>query len=229
MPNKIAIVTSVCGNLERLSNPSVVFQNADYFAFVDNKVEGLVWNQKQPIHFSNDKRFAMRRDAKVYKVLPELFIPGYEYYIWVDASIDVVSDPVSICETYLKDCDYAAFRHRERSCVYDEADLLKRINYDYPELIQNEMDYFQNVLGYPRNNGLYELPSFIKRSNETSMKVSIKWWEYICKYSSRDQISFPVCLWESNARLNVLPGHINGHHKNGLMQEMRSHNPSAAG
>ena len=46
--------------------------------------------------FSIDNRYANRRNAKIYKIMPHLFVPGYDYYIWVDATHAVKMDPKEI-------------------------------------------------------------------------------------------------------------------------------------
>ena len=36
------------------------------------------------------------------------------------------------------------------------------------------------------------------------------WWEQICRFSSRDQISFPFCLWKTKNKISIMPGFANG-------------------
>jgi hypothetical protein len=229
---KFAVITSICGNREGLSNPIVHFDNAEYFAFVDKKNPSAdMWNQLDPVHFSNDPKYANRRNAKIYKILPELFVTGYDAYFWVDASHDLVMDPQEVYDEYLRESDYAFFKHSQRDCIYEEAKLLKRIGYDFPDNIQREMDFFKS-LNYPEKNGLFELSSFVKKRSDKSLEVSLKWWEYICKYSSRDQISLPVCLWECGVAPSIMPGFANGFNaqgkigNNSIMPQTREHVPS---
>ena len=230
---KIAVITSICGDLEVLSNPSVIHLGVDYFAFVDIKSPNAkIWKQLDPYHFSSDKKYAQRKNAKIYKILPELFVPNYDYYFWVDASHDLVADPYVIVNKYVSDEQpFAVFRHHQRNCIYDEAKILKKLGYDYKDLINQEMKYFKSQ-GYPKKNGLYELSAFIKKRTHMSTLASLKWWEYICRYSSRDQISFPFVLWECGIEPNFLPGFANGYNKmgkignNDIMPQIRDHIPS---
>ena len=56
--------------------------------------------------------------------MPHVFLPDYDYHIWMDPTHDIISDPKEFCPTYLKDNDIALFKHPERSCLYDEANTL---------------------------------------------------------------------------------------------------------
>jgi len=212
---KIAIVTALCGNREQLCNPTVVHKDVDYFAFVDSDFpQATVWNKKKIIDFSNDSRFSNRRNAKIYKVLPNLFLPGYDFYFWADVSHDVVANPFETCETYLKDNDIALFKHNQRSCIYEEAKLLKKLNYDHISNIDNQINFYKEK-GYPENNGLYELPVSIRKNTDRINALNLKWWDNICRFSSRDQLSMPYCLWESGITPTILPGFANGYNERG--------------
>ena len=160
---KIAIVTSVIGSLEKVSQPSIVFKNADYYVFTDQSTEGTIWNKKEIYNFSDDEKYNFRRNAKIYKILPELFIPDYDYYFWVDISHDVIMDPDDICQNYVKDGLFGNFKHDLRSCIYSEAAELKQYNYDHHDNIDRQVAYYKSI-GYPENNGLWELSAFYQRS-----------------------------------------------------------------
>lgn len=209
--NKIAIITAISGNRDRLSVPSIVHDNADYFAFLDNPTEDKIgpWVQKKIYDFTNDSRFENRRKAKPYKIMPELFIPGYDYYFWVDATHDVVINPQVIIDEHLKDACIGVFKHNQRSCAYDEAMEIIRLDYDHVNNVTSQIKEYQKV-GFPTGYGLFELPVSVRKNCFETTKFNLMWWEQICKYSSRDQISFPFCVFKTNIKLSILPGFANG-------------------
>ena len=223
---KIAILTALCGNREALVNPPIIHDGVDYHAFVDNEWPlATIWKQHKIIDFSKDEKYKSRRNAKPYKIMPNLFLPGYDYYFWVDVSHTVHANPFNVCETYLKDSDIALFRHTQRNCLYDEAAVLKEIGYDYSELIDSQISYYKNK-NYPNNNGLYELPVSIRKNTDRISQVNMRWWELICKYSSRDQISLPYVLWEFGITPTILPGFANGnggYWANDIMPQFKPH------
>ena len=59
-------------------------------------------------------------------------------------------DPREIVETYLKDSDIALFKHPERDCVYEEAELIKQVKFDSLEFVQSQMVFYQSRQ-YPKN------------------------------------------------------------------------------
>jgi hypothetical protein len=227
--NKIAILTSLCGDKEALSNPTITFKNADYHAFVSRPHQNATgWIQHEALAFSNDSIYANRRNAKIYKIIPQLFLPNYDYYIWADVSHDVVVDPQIICDTYLKNDDIACFKHTQRNCIYDEASILKELKYDHVDLLDKQISFYKSK-NYPTNNGLFELSAFVRKNTTKIMNMELKWWDNICKFSSRDQLSFMYSMWECGLTPAVLPGFANGFNKQGkignneLIPQTRQH------
>lgn len=225
---KIAIITSLIGNRESITNPTVIHENVDYFAFTDQSTQGTIWNKKEVYSFSEDLKYSGRRNAKIFKIMPELFVPNYDFYFWVDVSHDVVSNPYKICETYMQTGQFGTFKHTQRTCIYKESEILKQLNYDHVENIDKQIAYYKSI-GYPENNGLCELSTFIKKNTSETRNMSIKWWDHICRYSSRDQLSLPVCLWKCGITPTILPGFANGFNSSGgygnnaLMPQTRVH------
>ncbi len=213
--NKIAIITALTGNRVDLHTPKYIHENADYFAFTEKDWKVKIWTQIPIYSFSNiDNKWTNRRNAKIYKVFPELFIYHYDYYIWTDCVHNVKMDPQKIIDDYLKDKDIAVFRHTTRNCAYKEAHELHGLQYDHLSNI-NEIVKFLEERGYPENNGLYEMSAFVRKNNRATKKLMLSWWEMICRFSSRDQLSFNYCLNEHNIDVAILPGYANGYNEYG--------------
>jgi hypothetical protein len=227
--NKIAIVTALSGTREKLHGPRLTFLNADYYAFTESVDQNVgIWKQKPLLHFTNDTKYSGRRNAKIYKIMPHLFIPGYDYYFWVDVSHEVVMNPEEVIETHLKNSDIAVFKHTQRNCAYEEAKVINELNYDHKDNVDRQVEFYKSQ-GFPGNYGLYELPVSIRRNTKETQIFNMMWWEQICRYSSRDQISFPYCLWKTGIVPNVLPGFANGYNASGsignndIMPQIRNH------
>jgi len=213
---KIAVLTSLFGSehdLFPLANP---YESADYYAFVDRdhpNAEG--WRLINSPDFSIcDSVYYNRRNAKIYKVAPSLFLPDYDYYIWMDACNCLSIDPKELIEGYVGESDLGLFAHPHRNCLYEEAQVIYQYELDLPEIVQDQMNAYK-MSRFPSNYGLYELSCFIMKNNETTRKMGLMWWEQICRFSSRDQISFPFVLAQVQEELNIsiLPGYV--HHEDG--------------
>jgi hypothetical protein len=224
MTNKIAIVTALSGKRDNFCQPSIIHNNADYYAFVDNPLNIGIWKQIKNCNFSTDKIYSNRRNAKIYKIIPQLFLPNYEYFFWVDVTHDVIENPQNIIDQYLNEFDIAVFNHSDRNCVYDEAEAIKRIGKDNNDLVDRQMNFYKEE-GFPKGYGLFELPSFVRKNNHRMNEMSLCWWEQISKYSSRDQLSLPYVFWKMNINKSIMPGLANGwnvkHLQSNLIKQTR--------
>lgn len=230
MPKRnIAIITALTGKRNTLSDPTIIHENVDYYAFVEHSQSVTVWKQRSAIDFSTDEQFRSRRNAKPYKIMPSLFLPGYDYYMWVDATHDIVADPETICSTFLDKYTIAVFAHPQRTCIYKEAECILKNRLDHPHLVKSQMKYYKSM-GYGPNLGLYELPVIVRRATPRMTQFDLRWWEHICRFSSRDQLSFPYLLWNEKLVPAILPGYASGLHPstgkvglNDLIPQVRRH------
>ena len=180
-----------------------------------------MWEQRVALDFTLDDRFNGRRNAKIYKVMPQMFLPDYDYWFWVDSTHSVIIHPKEIIEKYLGDSEIGLWKHTDRDCAYSEANIIKNLNYDHIDLVDRQIEYYKSV-GYPVNNGLYELPVSIRKNTDKIKILNMRWWEQICRYSSRDQISMPFVLWKTGIQPKLLPGYANGGlNANPIMPQVR--------
>ena len=210
---KIAVITSMYGSdtdLRSLSETEKSY-NVDYFAFLDKENKTTTGWKKliSKSHSTIDSKWGYRRNAKIFKVLPELFLPQYDVYIWIDSEIKLKKDPNIICQNYLKNNDIAVFNHSQRNCIYDECEVIKKLGWENKETLENQFKFYDSN-NFPKNFGLYEMTCYIKRNNEVTKSMSTMWWELICKFSSRDQLSFPYVVWKlkNELKVSILPGRV---------------------
>lgn len=214
---KIAVVTSSIGS-NKLLDP-IPFEGVDYHAFVDDNTANDKWTIHPVIDFSSDPIYKNRRNAKVYKILPFTFLPEYDYYFWVDSTHILEKNPFEVIDKYLIDSDVAVFKHPERNCIYSEGKIVVDIKYDHPNLVEDQLDFYRDI-GYPENNGLYELPVRVQRNTELTRRMGWMWWEQICMFSSRDQISFPFVCNQLGIKPSILPGRANTIRGNDIMPQI---------
>lgn len=222
------------GTREKLYDPKQVFEDVDYFAFVDHPQDTKVWKQVPLLDFTIDEKFRSRRNAKIYKIMPHLFFPTHSYHIWHDVSHELIMNPFEAIDKYMVDSDIGLFKHTARNCLYDEATELKNLGYDTNENIDRYIQYCEGK-NVPRNLGLWELPVSIRRNTGVIQKMNLTWFEIISRYSSRDQISLPYCLWTHGIIPSVLPGFANGFNPDGsvgrniILPQVRGHVSSGNG
>lgn len=189
---KIAIVTGNVGLTQPIENPSVIHKDVDYYAFVDVINKDLIWNQIKIHEFSHDTKWKNRRNVRIYKILTPLFLPGYDYYIWIDKTHDVYEKPAKLIEL-IGDNDIGCFRHPTRDCVYQEIAILKKYFLDTIDNL-NRSEKFLRSENFEENFGLIETPGMVFKNSDKVTAARLCWWDIICKYSSRDQVSLPYVL-----------------------------------
>jgi hypothetical protein len=156
-------------------------------------------------------RYRSRRQAKLYKILPDLFLPDYDYYIWMDAYFELYSDPRYVIDSSGITEDgknFAFFKHSQRDCLYEEGELIREINYDCRQIVESQLRSYKSCFEYPENNGLYECTCFIFKNTQKSKHVRLEWMNHINYYSSRDQLSLPFVLNQMEETPVIIPGGI---------------------
>ncbi|MDC3392652.1 DUF616 domain-containing protein [Acidimicrobiia bacterium] len=203
--SNIAVITSSIGKESNLLEQGYN-NSADFYAFTDSSKlnENNSWEKIQCIPYISDGYFKNRINAKIFKILPFIFLPEYEYFIWIDSNLILKQDPKILVDEYLNQHDMALMKHSKRECVYDEAKEVIIQKLDYSKNIKNQYKYYK-FEKYPKKNGLYDCSFRIQRNTDEIKKMSVMWWSHIIKFSSRDQISLPFVL----NNLKVSPKEIN--------------------
>lgn len=83
-----------------------------------------------------------------------------------------------------------------RDCVYQEIEAAKTRVSSYEEinLLTKQAEYYRSI-GFPEHCGtLAGYQPLIRRHNDIVNRFNEAWWAEICRYSYRDQCSFPVIL-----------------------------------
>ena len=144
-------------------------------------------------------------NAKIYKILPWLWV-DCDISIWVDGNIFPLVDNDRLVDEFLGDADMALFKHSDRTKLQDEAVAAKGLydNNDYKKRIDEQMEAYRGLTG-----DLAECGFIIRRHNDKVKKFCQEWWAHICRYSERDQISYPVI--KKDLKINYINGNIRKH------------------
>lgn len=203
------IYSAVFGDYDSIIVPEHIHKNTDYVLFTDcTDIESIPkpWNV---IHVdwldTIDIQYKYRRSARHFKALPHVYMPHHAVSIWMDMTHDVVMDPYVIEKRFLSDSDIALFKHELRDCVFAEGAAVIKYRFDHSQRVTSQLDYYK-AAKYPPGNGLWETPGVIRRNTTLISKANNLWWEMMCRYSSRDQISLPYILDKHDIKPHVLPG-----------------------
>lgn len=205
---RVAVVTGIFSPKSKIEiKYSNYFDEYDYFCYtcdseniqVDSKITRIVLPNKDL-----DKKYSARRVGKIPKMLSHLLLPNYDIYIWCDATHEPCINLKEL-KDILGNNDCALFKHPHRNCVYEEAAECSRCKLDHQDLIDKTV-YWLSSTGFPRNCGLYEMTSFIRKNNKKCNDTFSLWYSAVSKLSSRDQLSFMPCAYETNVSIKLLEG-----------------------
>lgn len=202
---KIAVYTAIMGGFDSLQDPLIVTPGIDYICFTDNKkLKSKVWN----IKVIEDSIIDSRKIARNIKINPHLYLPTYEYSIWVDGNILILKDLTPIIEDffYKEDGNIATFKHFSRNCIYEEALVCSILKKDTIENIYKQIKFCVDNK-YPTQNGLAETNViFRKHQDRDVVKFMELWWDCVDKNSIRDQLSFNIISFITNIEIFYLKG-----------------------
>lgn len=148
-----------------------------------------------------------RLQARIVKTHTWDFAPGYDYYLWVDASCVLSPDASEWFMKQLGDADMAVFRHNKRQTVGEEADYLKhRLDigcpYITPRYAHEDIDG-QMAVVRPKDR-LFATTAFICKDSPRVRAMMREWWYHISRFHSIDQLSLPHVLNQSDCTYRVI-------------------------
>lgn len=214
---RIAVYTSVFGGYDNLIDDQFKMDGVDYICYTDADVKSDLWEVRKSTPIYNDPN----RNAKKYKVLPHRYLSEYDWSVWIDGNIKIISDIRPLCSGD----SYKLYDHMQvfdkRNCIYDEAQAILnfgKINSErYPErgiknwkdnptLIVEQMNRYISE-GYPKQYGLATTPIMIRKHMDIDTIIHNEdWWSEIKYNSKRDQLSFNYIAWKNDFNFVYLTG-----------------------
>lgn len=137
--------------------------------------------------------------SRLPKLCPHLFFAGYDWVIYLDNNARFLLDPARIIRRVRKEHPDAPagrylFRHRRRSCAWDEADECLRLGYMTADQHSSILALFQST-GFPRNAGLYVNTCLIQRLGDPATDaLNEAWFDSLSTHTRRDQVLLPWLL-----------------------------------
>ncbi|MBR2469452.1 MAG: DUF616 domain-containing protein [Fibrobacter sp.] len=199
---KVAVYSCITGKYDVMSSPLLIDDQLDYYLIsdVDSKVDSVWTHLSIPLDATKYGGGMVNRFCKLN---PWIYFQNYDYSIYVDGNIEIVSDIRSLC-SLARDSKIgiAMHLHDSRDCVYKERDVCKLYKRGNAEAIDKQLNKFR-AEGFPEHFGMVEATIIIvDLKNETAKKIMSAWWsELECSNSGRDQISFPYVLWKNGYRI----------------------------
>jgi len=194
---KVVLYTAIFGPFDQLK-PMTFVDDFDYFCISDRAIDApKPWKIISVSRPSHDRS----KSARYFKHKPSIFFSHYDYNIWLDATHFQKSSLLGLIGVQ----DICAMSHYESKTIMDEFESCVRLRKDNPDLMKMQVDsYYRD--GFDDSTGVFSTACLIRRNTKSVEALQEIWWQQIDRWSRRDQISFPYCLWKLKMSCGVIPG-----------------------
>jgi hypothetical protein len=153
--------------------------------------------------------------------IPKLYgwdmFPGYDVYIWYDASMSLRHpDSVKWLLEKLGDKDMAFFKHPWRHSIEEEVNHIEAylqkgneyimsrykngLHKEQLEMIKEDEDYI--------DDHLFASTVFVYRQNEVAVETLKQWWYYQSRYFTCDQVALPYVAYAVGAEVSTIEDNL---------------------
>lgn len=201
---EIVAYTAVFGKPDVLFEPCFEAWGVNLFCWTDLRFkEKSMWEM---VHADLGDLPPAKRNRKVKIWFPAAW-GGYEYSLYLDSTVELLVDPRELIQFLEPGSDICVFRHPDRDCLYEEARAVKRLRKAAPRLVDLQVAAYRER-GAPPHSGLWACTVILRRHTSFMRDFCRKWWEEVKRFSHRDQISFPVVVQETGAKVSTFPGSL---------------------
>lgn len=204
--NRLVIYTCITGGYDSLPEPAARAAGAAYVCYTDTpdllRRPGSAWEIRTMEPHSTTSAL----NSRWYKLHPEELFPDYEYSLWIDGNVSIADAGLyeRLEAMMAASVKAAGLRHPSRDDIYDEA---YRILYGRRETLCKVLKTvkFLKREGMPRHFGLYENNVILRRNADDSVAAfDALWWDTLCRFSGRDQLSQTYCLWKTGLEYGLI-------------------------
>ena len=168
----------------------------DYVCFTDNpnllKMKRYGAWKIRPLEFSE---LDNQLNNRWHKTHPHMLFPDYDESIYIDSNISVLTSWLfdKISEKNMK---LVIPIHYGKDCIYDEIKAVLKYKLASAESVKKIYDFLISE-EFPRHYGLNENNIIFRRHHDKEIiMINEEWWNFICDYTRRDQLSLAYVLWK---------------------------------
>lgn len=207
MKKEKVVYTCITGGYDAIPCHAYVDDDWDYILFTDN--EELIeqayiyhWEvRRNPFNDLDNVRNSRYCKINAHKVFTE-----YQYSLYLDGNIIVNNNSIFMnTNNLIKQHTIIAIPiHPMRTCIYDEADVVKQYHIDYSQIVDKQIAFLKDEQ-YPEQNGLFEnCIIFREHNNEKLVAAQELWWQMLTRFSKRDQLSQLYAFWKYDIEIYPL-------------------------
>lgn len=197
------VYTTVFGDTDHLKEPEAIGK-ARWVCFSDRPIQSARWEV-----IVVGKTSAPSRACRMYKQRSHVIFPDATWTLWVDSSMRVLADPVSIACAATH--DMMTFRHPDRRRISEEWQAIIKWGKAPEQVVIDQLAAYQadgwdteeNPQSHISNGG------FIFRRNIPLVnKFNEMWHKEVQTRCLRDQMSIDYCAWKCGLRIGHFAGNV---------------------
>lgn len=175
------------------------------------------------LHFTDEnfpprtRSMTPRLQAKIPKMFAWQMAPGFDAYIWLDATFTLLREDAALWFLdQLGQNEIAVFRHPNRSTIQEEAAQIRKklaqrdayhVSRYAGELLNEQVDAILSDPTYTDDH-LFAAGAFVYRPTTRLRNMMKEWWYHTSRYHVIDQIAFPYAIHASGVVPVVIPDDI---------------------
>jgi len=200
--NKLVIYTALFGQYDDLIEPAQKYEECDFICFTDQKdLKSDIWE----IRLIETIDLAPNMMNRKYKILPHIYLPEYQYSLYIDANIELLKNPFQVLNLIRDNTLIAVLKHEVRDCIYDEAKAcVIHGKSNLTDTIEQVLMYKSNK--FPKHFGLgANRIIFREHNNQEIISLMEEFWQEYKKWNTkRDQLILMYLIWKRNIKLNFI-------------------------
>ena len=195
--SKVVVYTSIFGKYDGLLEPFFVSENIDYFVITDSEIpKESIWKKMDIDLMNQNEHMSPVQKNRFCKMLPHRFFRQYDYSIYIDGNIRVVTDLMPlICDLGQKTIGIHDY---QTNCIYEMKNSIIIGKRAHRKDVIKQINKYKKE-GFPKEFGAFECNVIVRKHNdELCAELMEKWWEeFESTTSKRDQLSLPYVLWKN--------------------------------
>jgi hypothetical protein len=199
-----AIYTVLMGKYEKLNPlPEIARTGIDAFCFSDDPT--LTSETWKVVYVEPEFPLDSVRSQRLIKILGHPVLSSYDETLFIDGSVRLKVNPVTILDAWLSNTDLALPEHSFRDTVEEEFAEVLVGKLDSRERVTEQLDHYRKL--FPRALKSRPLWTAImaRRTTPALDAFTRIWADHTLRYSRRDQLSVNVAVELSGVSVAVIP------------------------
>ncbi|MCR5639679.1 MAG: DUF616 domain-containing protein [Lachnospiraceae bacterium] len=201
---KIVVYTCIWGKYDTINEPMYVNKNIDYVIITNQNIpKSSAWKKIDISKLLDIKGKTDVEINRMCKMLPHLIFPDYDYSIYIDGNIRIITDMMPIISDMGE--NVIGIHEYPEDCIYEMKNAVIVGKRAKKEDLLPQIEKYKKE-GFPEHFGAFECNIIARKHNDKNcIELMNSWWEEFQETpSKRDQFSFVYVLWKHGLKADYV-------------------------